>query len=227
MSGYVQFASTIWTVIRSAGAHRHDAYRQLVELYRMPVVRYVRTRGVDADTAEDLAQEVFLRLFQNDLLAQIEKSRGKFRSFLLGVTNNIVREHLERQRAKRRGGGATPVPLDALVADPPAKEERDFTREWMLHLVRLAMVKVAASASDAARRDLDIFRAFLGERPSYAELAESFGVTATTVKNGIVGTKQRIREEVARLVNGYTCSTAEFKDEMSAFDAHGLRVSAE
>ena len=92
MSKFVRFQSTIWTMIRDAKADSPGAFDALVHLYREPVRRYLRSRNIRRELAEDLVQDVFLRVFQKDLLQKVEESKGKFRSFLLGVTNNIIRE---------------------------------------------------------------------------------------------------------------------------------------
>ena len=64
MSKFVRFQSTIWTVIRDARAEAPGAFDSLVELYREPVRRYLRSRGIRRELAEDLTQVVFLRVFQ-------------------------------------------------------------------------------------------------------------------------------------------------------------------
>lgn len=223
MNAPAHFASTIWSVVHSAGENRQTAYAELMGAYRTPVVRYLRGRGVDVETAEDLAQEVFLRLFHKSLLEKIAASKGKFRSYLLGVTNNILREHRERAGAARRGGGAKAVTLEPSRFEAPAEEREDFDREWMLHLVRLAVKRIQESSSDAGKRDLGIFLEHLRERPSYEELARRFRATTTTVKNAVQGIRKRIRHEVARLVAMYAYSDGEFEEEMTAFERQGLR----
>jgi RNA polymerase sigma-70 factor (ECF subfamily) len=219
MSRFVRFQSTIWTMIRDAKEDAPGAFDSLVRLYREPVRRFLRSRNIRRELAEDLVQEVFLRVFQKDLLQKVEKSKGKFRSFLLGVTNNIIRESVSRAQAAKRGGSAVHVPLEASGLDVAAKDESDFEREWMLHLVRLSMKSLAASKSEAVRRDLAIFRKFMRDRPTYEELQKEFKVTSHGVKNALYETRRRIKKEVESLVNSYTVSSADFEEEMSLFDS--------
>ncbi|MBI2932870.1 MAG: sigma-70 family RNA polymerase sigma factor [Planctomycetes bacterium] len=214
MSRFVRFSSTLWTVVHSAGAGDKDALEAFARQYREPVVRYLRARGLAREVADDLAQEVFLRLFQKDLLAKVDRSRGKFRSFLLGVTNNVLREHRAADRRRM-----------ALPREVPAQDEEDFAREWMLHLVDIAVRTLAQSERDNVRRDLAIFRACLWDRLSYAQLAAAFDVNLDAVKNALYETRRRIREEVGTLVNAYACSRADFADEMAAYDTTAARLA--
>ena len=213
MTRFVPFASTIWTLIRSSKEDPRTVAGEVARLYRPPVVSYLRGRGVDSEQAEDLAQEVFLRIFEKRLLSKVEESRGKFRSFVLGVANNILREHRERTGAKKRGEGRVPIALDEEI---PADGERSFTHAWMLHLLRLAM---KALESEAARRDLEVFRSFVGCGPSYEELATQLGITTTAVRNALYRTKERLRAEVSKLINRYTITAEDFRDELAAFEA--------
>ena len=217
MSKFVRFQSTIWTMIRDAKADSPGAFDALVHLYREPVRRYLRSRNIRRELAEDLVQDVFLRVFQKDLLQKVEESKGKFRSFLLGVTNNIIRESVSRAQAAKRGGSEVHIPLEDSGLDVEAKDEKDFEREWMLHLVRLAMKSLASSRSEAVRRDLSIFRKFMRDRPSYEDLQKEFSISAHGVKNALYETRKRIKKEVEGLVNSYTFSARDFDDEMSIF----------
>ncbi len=222
MTSFLPRASTLWTVIHSAREHRAPARDEFVRLYRPPVVRYLRGRGVDRETAEDLAQEVFLRIFQKELLRKVEQSKGRFRSFLLGVANNILREEAERRGAGKRGGGAALVSLEATGLEVAAGGEREFTRGWMLHLVRLAMKRLEETGGDAAKRDLAVFREFTLRRPSYETLSARFGLSTSGVKNALYETKQRLRREVGGLINAYTTSSDEFVQELAAFEVETL-----
>jgi RNA polymerase sigma-70 factor (ECF subfamily) len=219
MTRFVRFASTIWSVIRSGQKEPGEAIDALTRFYREPVRRYFRAEGVSREDAEDLVQELFLRIFEKDLLQKVEEAKGKFRSFLLGVANNLLRDHLDRVHAKKRGGDAVRVPME----DVPAADEPVFTREWMLHLTREAIERLMESPEPSIRRDVRIFRAFLRSGPSYAALADEFGVTVHAIKNALYETKRRIRDEVGNLVNAYTCSPEDFQDEMEAFDLESLR----
>src|SRR5262245_29424830 len=98
------FQSTLWTVIRGADRGEEAALREFALKYRGPIVAYIARRGLPND-AEDLAQEVFLRLIQDRVLAKADPSRGRFRSLLLAVTRHVIGHHRERESAQKRGGG--------------------------------------------------------------------------------------------------------------------------
>src|SRR4051812_27480051 len=84
------FPTTAWSAIRSAGAGQSVAVNALVERYRPSVVGFVRRLGLDATSAEDVAQEVFLRLLDDRVLVRADRGRGRFRSLLLAVTRQVV-----------------------------------------------------------------------------------------------------------------------------------------
>jgi len=81
------FATTHWSLVVSAGRcsdpdKARAAIQSLCESYWQPLYSYVRRRGYSPDDAQDLTQEFFARLLENNRFARADQSRGKFRSFL-------------------------------------------------------------------------------------------------------------------------------------------------
>ena len=76
MSGSPVFPSTLWTLIRSAGAGRDAAVTDFVTRYRPAIVRFACRRWLDAARAEDVAQEVLVRVFEDTLRAAHRRPRA-------------------------------------------------------------------------------------------------------------------------------------------------------
>ena len=94
-----------------------DALASLCDLYWYPLYAYVRRRGHGADEAHDLTQEFFARLLEKDFLADVDRSKGKFRSFLLAACKHFLANERDRARREKRGGGRPVLSLDAADAE--------------------------------------------------------------------------------------------------------------
>lgn len=181
-----EFQSTLWTVIRGAGQGDESALRDFVLKYRPPVLAYLARRGFRAE-AEDLAQEVFLRVFQDRVLLKADPSLGRFRSLLLSVTRHVLGHHVERELAKKRQP-PPPVP-------EPATDE-DFDREWVAHLIEVALARLAKehpNYHDALRASLD------GKASDYNHVARG---------------KKKLGEYLRDQVRDYSASRAELDEEL-------------
>jgi RNA polymerase sigma-70 factor (ECF subfamily) len=74
------------------------AFTALVELYQQTVYGFLRARLLDPADAEDLTQEVFLRLY----LGREKLSRARaVGSWLVGIARNVLREHVKKQHRRR------------------------------------------------------------------------------------------------------------------------------
>lgn len=131
------FPTTVWTTIRQAAASDAGAAESFVRSYRAPVVAYFHSRGVAADEAEDLCQEVFLAFFGGDLLERADARRGRFRGLLLTVTRRTLQQRLRRRREPLRDVLESRDILESEGREP-AERDPDFDREWMLALVERA-----------------------------------------------------------------------------------------
>jgi RNA polymerase sigma factor (sigma-70 family) len=120
------FQTTVWEVVRAAGAGDQAALAQIAEEYRSPIVQFIQTRGVPAPQAEDLCHEVFLRIMTGGVLAKADQDRGRFRSLLCTVTIRVVQDWGRRHRE---------LPVGDLDPLAPAQA---FDRLWMLYLVERA-----------------------------------------------------------------------------------------
>ena len=80
-------------------------YERLAKEFGQPVYRYVYGMLGDADAAEDLTQDIFLKAYR--ALPQL-KDASRARSWLFSIAANTTRDHL-------RGRGKTePLPLEEL-----------------------------------------------------------------------------------------------------------------
>ena len=151
--------------------------------YQVPVFNYVLRLVGDRSLAEDLTQEVFLRVFQG--LPKFSL-RSKFTTWLFQVTKNRV---LDELRAVERRPRAT---VD--IEDAPQLEVVDAPFE------RLEAIDAVWRAVEALNVDLKmalLLRDVVGL--SYAEIAEALETTLATVKWRIYKARETV---VAELVRG-------------------------
>lgn len=215
-----RFQTTMWSEVRRAQAKSTAALDALLARYRPPVCGFLRAKGLQAADAEDLTQEVFQRILEKDLLARVDRSKGRFRWLLLGITRNLLREHAKRRTAKKRGGGRAPValegergaPIDFLAAP---EEDESFDRLWVANLVDQA---VAAAREDDRARGVDhvalLLESAINDVP-HAELARRHGIKVQDVKNRLHRARKRISEHLLRIVRSYASSIDEYQAELA------------
>src|ERR671924_846302 len=82
-------------VVALAQQGREAAYRELVRRYERPVFSLIFRMVRDRETAEDLAQETFIKV-----LHYIDRYRPEFKlsSWLFKIANNVAIDHLRRRQ---------------------------------------------------------------------------------------------------------------------------------
>ena len=159
-AGKPVFATTHWSVVLAtadqASSQSTQALEQLCRTYWYPLYAYVRRRGYSPEDAEDLTQEFFLRLLRKNYLAQVDPSKGKFRSFLLAAINHIMANEWDRTNAVKRGGRVTFLALDLDSAEQRLAEtslerspEQIFERCWALAFLQEVLGRLRTEVGQA------------------------------------------------------------------------------
>jgi RNA polymerase sigma-70 factor (ECF subfamily) len=186
----------------------------------------VRGKGEGDETAKDLTQGFFARLLEKNYLAQVQRERGKFRSFLLAALKHFLADEWDKARAQKRGGGQPIISLDDTTSDhryrlEPAEgmdAEKLYERRWALTLLEQARARVREEYLKAGKAELyDRLKAFESEdqnAPSYAQMAAELGLTESAVKSAVFRMRQRYRELVREEVANTVESPAEVDAEI-------------
>jgi len=170
-------------VLRKAQRGDERAFSLIVRAYETPVFNYVlRLVGGDRSLAEDLTQEVFLRVFQG--LPRFSL-RCKFTTWLFQVTKNRVLDELRANERRPR----------AVVAleDIPPLEVVDAPLE------RIEAIDAVWRAVEGLNVDLKmalLLRDIVGL--SYTEIADSLEITLATVKWRIYKAREDVQLSMAR-----------------------------
>ena len=170
-------------VLKKAQRGDERAFSLILRAYETPVFNYVlRLVGGDRSLAEDLTQEVFLRVYQG--LPKFSL-RSKFTTWLFQVTKNRVLDELRASERRPR----------AVVAleDVPPLEVVDAPME------RLEAIDAVWRAVDDLNVDLKmalLLRDVVGL--SYNEIADSLDTTLATVKWRIFKAREEVQLALAR-----------------------------
>jgi RNA polymerase sigma-70 factor (ECF subfamily) len=213
---------THWSVVVAAGrgdsTQARTALEKLCRTYWPPIYAFARRQGHGPHDAQDLTQEFFARLLAKKSLADVDRAKGKFRSFLLASLKHFLANEWDKACAEKRGGGQLLVPIDAHDAetsygvDPADKltAERVFEHRWALTLLDLVLQRLREEYVTGSKEKLfeqlkvTLTEASRSER--YAEIAARLEMTEGAVKVAVHRLRQRYREllraEIADTVTG-------------------------
>ena len=173
------------------------AYRELLARYQRPVFSLVYRMVRNREQAEDLAQETFVRVFQN-----IERfdARYKFSSWIFKIANNLAIDSLRRRdpATVSLDGSAHAVDAEQIeasridaVSDEPNPEQELEARELG------SAIEGAVGQLRPEYRTAILLRHVEG-RP-YEEIADIMGLPLGTVKTYIHRARSELRGSLAHL----------------------------
>lgn len=217
-----RFLTTRWSIVaRAASGSREarDALESLCASYWYPLYAYARRRGLDHHAAQDGVQGFFARLIEKQDLATVDRSRGRFRSFLLAALKNYLSNEWDRERAHKRGGGFTRLSYDEAdaqrryqsdlaVSDAP---EKAFERQWAREVISRALAALESEWRHAKREALfaRLKPSLVGPEQSgggapQSAIARELGLTENAVRIALHRLRKRfgelLRLEVAETV---------------------------
>jgi DNA-directed RNA polymerase specialized sigma24 family protein len=230
-AGAVQFANTHWSVVLSAADKRNptralESLEKLCRVYWHPLYFYARRQGESPHDAQDLTQEFFSRLLQNDLLDSVDRGKGRFRSFLLAAFKHFLSNERDKARARKRGGGQVPVPIDVQNAEthygfePEEKmtAEKIFERRWAMTLLEQTTARLREEYERDGKIQLfEQLKVTLTEPRgsiAYAALGRTLRMSEGAVKVAVHRLRVRYRAVLRAEVADTLADPAEVEDEV-------------
>ncbi|HZB85384.1 MAG TPA: RNA polymerase sigma factor [Gaiellaceae bacterium] len=169
-------------LLRKAQKGDERAFQTILETYEGPVYNYVLRMVGDRALAEDLTQEIFLRIYQG--LAGFSL-RCRFTTWLFQVAKNRVLDEL-RARERKPQSVVTLEDLPPLeVVDAPPERVEAIDAVWRAVALLNPDLKMALLLRDVVGL-------------SYTEIADSLEITLATVKWRIFKAREEVQLALER-----------------------------
>lgn len=205
------FQTTHWTELYQLQAvdtqERRRKLGELLTMYWKPVFVYLRHKGFSNEDAKDLTQDFFCEIVVGgSLVERAEKSKGRFRTFMLTSLNNYVcrKHHYETAKKRRPEGGL--ISLDgfdtSIIRDPDRNVSPDkaFNYSWAAEFLRQTYSEVKdiclASGKEMHWRVFErkILTPIMDHKPAppLKEICAELGLVDERKASNMIGTVKRI-----------------------------------
>ena len=147
-------------------------------IYRPLIVGYLRSMGLKEPDAQDLTQEVFCRLTNILPTFELDRRRGRFRTYLWRLTFNTLVDHARRRAVRDRAEEE----WVRRFSEADETESRRLEEAWTIqHRKRILEVVLPRVRETTSRTAWTCFEARLVQRRPAAELAAKLGISANAV----------------------------------------------
>ncbi|MGE3309624.1 MAG: RNA polymerase sigma factor [Limisphaerales bacterium] len=222
------FPETHWSLVLKAGVsdatESARALNTLCRSYWRPLYAFLRRQGHTPHDAEDLVQGFLGRVVERADLSSVRPEKGRFRTFLLVSLRNHVLQQVERQKALKRGGGQTHLPIhideaEALCAvDLSAvSPELAYDRQWFRTVLSRAMARLGQDYGARGKAELfENLAPFLdGADPGdYAVVGARLGMAEGTVAVTVHRLRLRLQELIRSEILQTVASPEQADEEM-------------
>lgn len=166
------------------------AFEELVGRYQHRLVAVMNHLVGNSEEAEDLAQEVFLRVYR---ARKKYHPRSKFSTWLFTIANNLALNSIRSRQRKpvvplnvHESGPLGPRPQEQLVHDPGTGPQQRVQKDELAERIRAALDTLNERQKMAV-----VLNKF--EDMNYAEIAEVMGLTTKAVKSLLSRARMNLR----------------------------------
>ncbi len=188
-----------WMAAFSSGDE--EAFERIVDAFKDSVLRFLCRRVRDADRAEDLLQEVFIRVYR---ARQGYRPTASFRTWLFTIANRLALNEIRAVRRRRRIFAPSPSEGKASEDDLSVDDfwanvaDRDPTGPAeALERKELESVLEGLLESLPPNQRLAV-ELVSGDQLSYAEAAGVMGVSVAAVRSLLVRARQCLKDGLDR-----------------------------
>ncbi len=174
------------------------AFGYLVQKYRRPLVGFMYRLCRNPATAEELAQEVFLRVYRS---REGYEASAKFSTWLYRIATNLAVNHARDTRHERP---ENTVRLDEPDAEtgttPDVADETISAEEQLLKRERLAAIKAKVNALPERQRLAVMMHKY--QQMDYRQIAAVMKLSESATKSLLFRAYETLREQLKEFVSG-------------------------
>ena len=183
-------------VMLRAGTGDDDAFSYLVEKFRRPIVSFMYRSVGNAHVAEELAQEVFLRVYKS---RQTYSADAKFTTWLYRIATNLAMNHARDTKTERAG---------KVSLDEPVSEESDRTldvadesmtaEEALVKRERMRAIKQCVMDLPERQRMAVLMHKY--QEMDYRQIAKALDLSESATKSLLFRAYETLREKLKDFV---------------------------
>ena len=178
-----------FTLMERIGAGDHEAFRQLVVRHQNAVIGTVAKMLGNPSEAEDIAQQVFLRIWRH---AKRYRPDAKFTTYLYTITRNLVfNETRRKSRKKEVSSDEREENSNRLIEANP---DRQPDAELLQAELQRAVDDAIAGLPETQRMAV-VLRRY--EQLSYEEIAAVLGLSVSAIKSLLFRARTSLREALS------------------------------
>lgn len=174
-------------LVATAARGADGCFEELVRRYQRPISAYVYRMVGNYESALDLTQEIFIKVYSS---LRRYRAEFKFSTWIYKIAHNSAIDHLRRNATREQSlligheGEQFELPLECGRLSPEQESERKERRGEIESVVR---------ALPASYRELVILRH--SQDLSYEEIVDVTGLPLGTVKNRLFRAREMMRQQ--------------------------------
>jgi len=173
-----------------------ECFRVLLEKYRNPVMRFVYRMVQDRAISEELAQEVFLRVYRS---RESYRAEAKFSTWLYRIATNLAVNHARDTKYERT---AQTLELDAPDTEsgstPEVADDDPNVEQRMLREERMAAIRAQVAALPERQRMAVLMHKY--QEMDYRQIGEVLKLSESATKSLLFRAYQTLRERLKEFV---------------------------
>ena len=177
--------NVVYLAERPQAPDNHDVLHRIMRDHEPAIRRFLRARLANHPDYEDLVQDVYVKLTQQENLREkLSMGEAQTRSYLFSIATNLIRDR-HRRRKTRREVQLTAADEERLPSHAPSTEEVFISRQ-NLAAIRSAILNLPGNCR----------RAFVLSRfndLTYREIAEAMNISVSMVEKHIMRALAEIR----------------------------------
>lgn len=170
-----------------------SSWREFYTIYGRMIFGFALRFNLSHAEAEDIVQEVCIKVFRQILAFDYSPEQGRFRGWLKTVTRHAVIDFIRRRDRRRNTSAQYRQHAEILMEEKDVEDDEVWRMEWEKALLETALERVYERVGARCQK---VFKLFVIKRLPASEVAAMLGIEA----NAVYACKHRIlkyiREEV-------------------------------